>query len=93
MSYSAKMNYMEKKEHGVIYWLSLRIIQGKPCNLQCKLYFIEAGLTLVLPRLESNSGWDFIWQRGSAADRNFEKLNRNIGRKPRVFVAFEFINF
>ena len=28
-------------------------------------------------------GWDFIWQRGSTADRNFYKLNRNIGRKSR----------
>ena len=34
------------------------------------------------------AGWDFIWQRGSAADRNIYKLNRNIGRKSRVFVAF-----
>ena len=33
-------------------------------------------------------GWDIIWQRGSAADRTFWKLNRNIGRKSRVFVAF-----
>ena len=27
------------------------------------------------------AGWDFIWQRGSAADRNILKLNQNIGRK------------
>ena len=34
------------------------------------------------------SGWDFILQRSSAAARNIYELNRNIGRKSRVFVAF-----
>ena len=34
------------------------------------------------------AGWDFIWQRGSAADRNIYNLNRNIGKKSCVFVAF-----
>ena len=32
-----------------------------------------------------------VWQGGilsGAADRNFQKLNRNIGRKSRDFVAF-----
>ena len=33
-------------------------------------------------------GWDFIWQSGSAADRNILEVNRYIGRKSRVFVAF-----
>ena len=48
------------------------------------LYFTKVQGTL----MDLHAGWDFIWQCGSAADRNFLELNRNIGRKSRVFVAF-----
>ena len=45
-------------------------------------------LVLFGPVWTCMAGWDFIWQRGSAADQNVYKLNRKIGRKSRVFVAF-----
>ena len=47
-----------------------------------QVYVTNAVWTMPFP------GWDFILQRSSAAAQNIYELNRNIGRKSRVFVAF-----
>ena len=59
-----------------------------PRNLHVFNFLVEILNFQTALMVRFQTGWDFIWQRGSAADRNFQKLNRNIGRKSRVFVAF-----